>query len=148
MKTETSRHPAEQTLHSFAAGRLAAEEALAVAEHLAACPACARAFAEIAEEHPAPVPAGFEEEVGRRAAREKTGRGELLRYSFRVTAAACAAVFLIFAGGIEAAAGLRIPFGKIEAPGFSTVDGISAHLRDFSQKILTMEVFRNVETEK
>jgi anti-sigma factor RsiW len=150
MKTETAAayHLTEETLHSLAGGRLTAEETIAVTEHLASCPACTRRFAQIVGKHPAAAPAGFEEEVIRRAAQEKTKRAELLHFSFRVAAAACAAVFLIFVGGIESAAGSRLPLDKIQTPSFSAVNDISTHLRDFSQKILDMEVFRNVETEK
>lgn len=150
MKTgaKPGRHLAVQTLHNLARGCLTEEETFAAAEHLAECPACAGAFAEIAGERPFPAPAGFEEEISRRAARKKAKRAELFRYTFRVAAAACAAVFLIVIGGLESAAGRRIPFGGVKAPSFSAVDGISDHLRDFSQKILDMEGFRHAETEK
>lgn len=144
----TNSHPTTQTLHDFASGTLTAEETLTVADHIASCLPCTRALSEIAEEHPSEAPAGFDEEISHRIVREKEKRSELFRYSFRVAAAACAAFFFIFLGALNAVAGPRDPLAKIEAPNFSTVNTISSHLRDFSQKILNMEVFQHAEAKK
>ena len=146
--TKQNCHPSQQTLHDFAAGSLPPEEMLTVADHIASCLPCTRSLSETAGEHPAETPAGFEEEIENRIAREKRKKSELLHFSFRVTAAACAAFFFIFVGALDAAAGPRDPLGKIEPPGFSAVDNISVQLRDFSQKILNMEVFQHAEAEK
>lgn len=145
--TKLNCHPTQQTLRDFAASSLGQEEMRDVADHIASCVPCTRAFSVIAGEHPAEAPAGFEEEIRSRIAREEEKKTELFRFSFRVAAAACAAFFLIFIGALNAA-GPRNPLPKIEAPSFSAVDNISTHLRDFSQKILDMEVFQHAETEK
>ena len=141
-------HPTPQTLHDFIAGTLTPEDTLTAADHIASCPLCTRALAEIAGENQVKVPVGFEEEIKNRITLEKQKKTELLHFSFRVAAAACAAFFFIFIGALNAAAGPRDPLAKIQAPSFSAVDNISTNLRDFSQKILDMEVFQHAETEK
>lgn len=144
----TNSHPTTQTLHDFASGTLPLEETLAVADHIASCLPCTRALSEIAGDYPSAAPVGFEEEISSRIARKKEKKWELFRFSFRVTAAACAAFFFIFLGALNTAAGPRDPLAKIEAPSFSTVNTISSQLRDFSQKILNMEVFQHAEAKK
>lgn len=134
-------HPEKQMLLDFLSGSLSREETDAVAEHLASCITCSNALAELASQHPHETPAGFEEEVQRRIDREKGKKTELLHFSFRVAIAACAAFFFIFFGALNTAASPQNPLAKIEAPSFSAVDTISTNLRDFSQKILHMEVF-------
>ncbi len=141
-------HMTQQTLHEFAAGLLSPEDTLAAADHISSCPVCTRALSEIAGAHPAEVPAGFGEEIEIRIAREKKKRSELLHFSFRVAIAACAAFFFIFGGALSAAAGPKEPLSGIQAPGFSVVDNLSAHLQDFSWKILDLEAFNHAETEK
>lgn len=145
---ETGNHPEKQTLLDFLSGSLSQEETDAVTEHLASCISCSNALAELASQHPRETPAGFEEEVRRRIDREKEKKSELLHFSFRVAIAACAAFFFIFLGALNAAAGPQNPLAKIEAPSFSAVDNISTQLRDFSQKILQMEVFQDAKTKK
>lgn len=144
---ETGQHPERQTLLDFAEGKLDREETHAVTEHLASCLACINEFAEIASEMPCETPAGFKEEVNRRIAREKVKKAELLNFSFRVSIAACAAIFLLSLGMLFPA-GAQHSVTKIDPPNFSVVDSISSRLNDFSQKILNMEVFKNDETKK
>lgn len=141
-------HPTPQTLHDFMAGTLSPEDTLTAADHIASCPLCTRSLAEIAGENRVEAPAGFEEEIESRITREKQKKSELLRFSFRVAAAACVAFFFILIGALNAVAGPLDPLAKIEAPSFSAVDNISTHLQSFSQKILDLEVFQHAETKR
>jgi anti-sigma factor RsiW len=144
---KTELHPKEQTLRDFAEGKLDREETVAVTAHLASCLNCINKLAEIASEMPCEVPVGFEEEVNYRIAREKERKAEFRRFSFRVSIAACAAIFLLSLGTLlpmEA----KHSITKIYPPDFSVVNTISSRLSDFSQKILNLEVFQNAETEK
>lgn len=144
---ETGCHPEKQKLHDFVDGKLDRDETDAVTEHLASCLTCINELAEIASEMPCQIPAGFEEEVNGRITREKVKKAELRNFSFRVSIAACAAIFLLSLGMLFPA-GTQHSVTKIDPPGFSIVDSISSHLNDFSQKILNMEVFKNAETKK
>ena len=142
-------HVTQAALRDFAAGSLKREERMAVAQHAAGCERCALALAEAIEaKPPAAAPAGFEEEIRNRISRVGENHAELLRFSFRVALAACAALFLIFSSTWGTLADPESPFAKIKAPGFSAVENLNTHLRDFSQQLLDMEVFQNAEKTK
>lgn len=146
---DASGHATQTALHDFAAGLLNPEELDEVAEHIADCESCALALAEAAEaEQPVLVPAGFEEEVLNRISRSGGNRAELFRFSFRVALAACITLFFVFSSAMNMLAGSRNPLAKIKAPGFSAVETINTHLRDFSQQILEMEAFKDAQKAK
>ncbi len=144
---DSNGHITQAALHDFAAGSLDSGDLAAAAEHVAACGRCASALAEIVETEQ-PVPAGFEEELRNRISREEERKTELFHFSFRVALAASIALFFVFSSAISMLAGPRDPLVQIRAPGFSAIESISTHLRDFSQQILDMEVFKNAEKTK
>ena len=142
-------HVTQTAIRDFAAGSLDPEELDEVAEHIAGCESCALALAEAVEaEQPVSVPAGFEEEVLNRIPRPGGNRAELFRFSFRVALAACITLFFVFSSAMNTITSSRNPFAKIKAPGFSAVETINTHLRDFSQQILEMEAFKNAQKAK
>ncbi len=141
-------HVSEPALGAFAVGELEREEMLAVAEHVAACEACAGRLARCVEAGgTADPPAGFEEEVRRRLPRRRS-RAELFLYSARVAIAACAALFLISSGALRSLAGPQNSSLSINAPGFGTVQQISTRLNGLSQQILHWEVFHHAKEKK
>jgi anti-sigma factor RsiW len=141
-------HASERALREFAAGMLEESDLLMVAEHVAACEACAARLAQAVEDgHPANPPAGFEEEVRRRLP-PRQPRAEFFLYSARVALAACAALFLIFSGTLRTLAGQKDSSLRIGAPGFSAVEQISTRLNGFSQQLLHWEVFHHAEKKK
>lgn len=142
-------HITQKGLRDFAAGSLGPEELDAVAQHIAECEQCALALAEAIEtKQPSEAPAGFEEEILDRISRSTGTRAELFRFSFRVALAACVAFLFIFSSALNTLAGCRNPLAEIKAPGFSVVENINTHLRDFSQQILEMEAFQNAQETK
>lgn len=145
-----SGHAVGEALQDFAMGTLGEEETLLLAEHIGSCEACAEKLADVFENTKlAEVPPGFAEEVHRRLpAPSKKSRIELVYFSMRVAFAACAALFIIFSGSMRAAAGAQNPFAKISAPGFSTVNGISTGMRDFSQQLIHMEAIIHAKEKK
>lgn len=146
---DPSGHVTQTALRDLAAGSLDPEELDEVAEHIAGCEFCALALVEVIKANqPVLVPAGFEEEVLKRIPRPGGNRAELFRFSFRVALAACIALFFVFSSAMNMLAGSRNPFEKIKAPGFSAVETINTNLRDFSQRILEMEAFKDAEKAK
>lgn len=142
-------HVTPAALRDFAAGSLKPEELDQVAEHIAGCEQCALALAEAAEaQQPVEAPAGFEEEIRNRISHSGKGRAELFRFSFRVALAAGIALFFLFSGTFHALVNSRNPSAEIKAPGFSAVEKINTHLRNFSQQILEMEAFKDAKKTK
>ena len=146
---DPSGHVTQAAIRDFAAGSLKPGELDEVAEHIAGCGSCALALAEAAEaEQPVLVPAGFEEEVLNRLSRSGGNRAELFRFSFRVALAACIALFFVFSSAMNIITNFPNPLEKIKPPGSSVVETIDTHLRDFSQRILEMEAFKDAEKAK
>lgn len=146
---DPSGHVTRTAIRDFAAGSLKPEELDEVTEHIAGCESCTLALAEAAEaEQPVLVPAGFEEEILNRLSRLGGNRAELFRFAFRVALAACITLFFVFSSAMNTITSSRNPFEKIKAPGFSAVETINTHLRDFSQQILEMEAFKDAEKAK
>ena len=144
-----SGHVTQAALCGFAAGRLRCDELSAVAEHTARCEQCALALAEAIEARQvAAAPAGFDEEVMNRVSSPKRKKAELARFSVRVALAACITLLFIFSGALGMLGGLQEPLAKIKAPDFSAVDNINMRLQCFSEQILNMEVFLNVQETK
>lgn len=146
---DSSGHVTQEAIHNFTAGSLKPEELDKVAEHIAGCESCALALAEVIEANqPALAPVGFEEEILNRIPPPGGNRAELFRFSFRVALAACITLFFVFSSAMNAITSSRNPFEEIKAPGFSEIETINTHLRDFSQQILEMEAFKDAEKTK
>ena len=143
-RIDPNGHVTQAALRDFAAGSLNHDELMAVAEHVAVCERCASSLAELVETKQ-PVPAGFEEETLNRISHAKERKTALFHFSFRVALAASIALFFVFSGTIKTLAGPRDPLVQIKAPGFSAIENINTHLREFSQQILDMEVFKNAK---
>lgn len=131
-------HLTEAAFEAMRRGELCKEAESAVIEHLARCECCAAIYAggfDVIEE----VPAGFAEEVEKKAGSRKGSRRDFAVYTFRVALAACVALLITFSSSFNAVATQQKTV-NIKAPGFSVVDKISTQLRDLSQNILNWRV--------
>lgn len=141
---DTNHHVTQTALNDFATGSLQPEELDDVASHIAGCEQCAIALAEVLEAgEPAEVPEGFEEEISNRIYRLRQKNAEFFHFSLRVALAACITLFFVFSSVLNVFNGSRNHLINIKAPGFSVVESVSTNLRNFSQQILEMEVFKN-----
>lgn len=120
------------------------EEAL---NHICSCDKCAELLAEsFTKEDLIDIPVGFQEETLSKIKTKKDKNKEFIFYSLRVAIAACISIFIVFSSSFNL---LSSNFAalKIKAPDTTVVNSISSKLNNFSQKIITMEVFDN-EKEK
>ena len=143
------KHLAPADFRRLAQGAADDKDRMRAAEHMAACPACALAFAEYLENGElAPVPPGFGEEVRGRIRDRKAGRITFVFYSLRVALAACAALVFVFSGAFRYAADVPDRAGCVRAPDLRFVSVFDTQLRDFSQRVLDWEVFTYAKKEK
>jgi len=96
-------HPEKSKLAMLKAGALPANEADALLAHISECDECALTLAGIAEANPVLPPASLEEDILARVLPElqrakPNPRREYVLYCFRVCAAVCAALVLVFSG--------------------------------------------------
>jgi hypothetical protein len=143
---EKDGHLTAEALAALGGGTLGADELEAAASHIARCEKCAEALdgccAGLCR-----VPAGMTELVRSRAAGSRGADRQLLFFSLRVAAAACAALVIVFTGLPDALAdSLRRPPDISSGTHFA--DSVSSGLRDFSQKITSLEVISNAESKK
>ena len=96
-------HLSSEQLNLLLLGSLSEDDTLEAAEHLADCPECASALAELCEADPCESPPCLEEDIIIRLSEEKrlSWAREYHSYCFRVAAAVCASLVLIFSGGFS-----------------------------------------------
>ncbi|HHW30216.1 MAG TPA: hypothetical protein GXX20_00855 [Clostridiaceae bacterium] len=155
-------HLAGFALEALKKGALTEDELLQATSHIAECLYCAEAFSgSFMDSELKKVPSGFADEIMRKlpsAPEENRNNKKLLFYSFRVAVAVCASLAIIFSGFLDFYANAinyteRYPeryaerFNTSEQKLIDYINDINTGLKDFSQKILNMEVSLN-ETEE
>ena len=143
------RHLSPFALAALKAGSLPENELILVTTHIAQCLDCANAFADsFADNELKEVPIGFMEEIENRLAADKTHKGKnLFFYSLRVGLAVCASLTILLFGTLSFHGKADAYAHIIKPPDLRFTQSINTQLRDFSQKLLNMEVFLN-ETKK
>ena len=140
-------HLTAQAINSFKKNELSPDELLLFADHISSCDKCSLDLSNSFDEYELlDVPLGFSEEVSRRAHPKNDDRKQLVFYSLRVAFAASIALVILFSGTLNRLSTAYIEY--IPAPNNSYVDNISTSLKDFSQKLLNLEVLNNEKKEK
>lgn len=149
-------HLTEYALESIKKGTLAQSDLVKASSHMAECLSCADAFAgSFADWELEEVPSGFADDVMNRLSynpeRNKAEeKKRFLFYSFRVAFAVCASLVIIFSGSLDFYANAVSYTERTRPAGekiVNYINDINTELKDFSQKILDLEVLLN-ETEK
>ncbi len=139
-------HLTPDKIRALKDGLLSGEEAIAALEHIGSCDLCADAFADsysetellalsptfksavlsaIDKENRAVIPV-------KKSTMAAGGRRELLRYSFRVSVAACITLFLLFSGTIS----YGMDFSRSIHPDMSGINAIMENVKGFSDKLV------------
>lgn len=140
-------HLTAQAINSFKKNELPSNELLLFADHISSCDKCSLVLSDSFDESDLfNVPLGFSEEVVRRAYPKNDDRKQLVFYSLRVAFAASIALVILFSGTLNRLSTSYIEY--IPTPDNSYVDNINTSLRDFSQKLLNLEVLNNEKKEK
>jgi hypothetical protein len=142
-------HLSKVSLLALKSGTLAETELISAAVHIGECEGCANAFANIFDtDELTEVPSGFVEEVKNKLQTKKINDKQLIFYSFRVAVAACITLAIVFSGALNFITNIDVKAAEIKPSEFKVVNSINSSLRDFSQKILNMEVLENEEKKK
>lgn len=142
-------HLTQLALMSLKAGSLTKNELILVTSHIADCLSCAGHFADsFADSELKQVPRCFTEKLENRIFTPFAENSKKLRaYSLRVGLAVCASLTIVFISSLVSYANFTNYAAKVKPPELSIVYSINSELKDFSQKILNMEVFSD-ETKK
>jgi hypothetical protein len=142
-------HISKGSLLALKTGTLAETELISAAVHIGKCEGCANALANIFDtDELLEIPSGFVEEVTNKLQTKKRNDKQLIFYSFRVAVAACITLAIVFSGALNFITNIDVKAAEIKPSEFKVVNSINSSLRDFSQKILNMEVLENEEKKK
>ncbi|MDP4179120.1 MAG: hypothetical protein Q8900_12370 [Bacillota bacterium] len=142
-------HLTEDALEAFKKGYLDDESLILVSEHIANCERCASVLADSFDDNElAETPLGFEEEIQNKIRNRKQSSFQFGFYTFKVAAAACVALIIVFSNQLNFAANSKVQATCIKAPDLSITNSISTNLNNFSQKIINMEVYNNEKEKK
>jgi hypothetical protein len=144
-----SGHLTPAVLEALRGGKLCDEELTAALTHMGGCEKCAEAFASGFDDNGlAPVPAGFGEEVKKKAKSKDEGSHSFALYVFKVALAACIALIITFSSAFNTLVSKSGEVNEVKAPSFNFVNSISEQLDVFSQNVINMEVFNNAPKKK
>lgn len=143
-------HLTPDTFKALKSGLLDSNDMITAAEHLGHCLTCADALTECYDESElAKAPSGFAQQVHESIkAKQSETKIQFVFYSLRVLAAVCAALFIVFSSSLTSFANGSNLSSKIKSPNFSIVNAINSSLRDFSQKVISMEDFHHAKEKK
>ncbi|HEX2938198.1 MAG TPA: hypothetical protein VHO66_04690 [Ruminiclostridium sp.] len=142
-------HLTAKSIEALRDGDLCGEILTQALSHIGCCEKCAEAFATAIEQQGLmEVPFGFDEEFQNKLSKEKESKYNYAFYVLRVAIAACVALIITFSTVFNSAAGYQNKINKAQSPDFSFVNSINTHLRDFSQNVINLEVFKNAEKKK
>lgn len=140
-------HLTEILLKALKSGLLKDNDLISVSEHICNCEACANTFAESFNSNElSEAPLGFEEEIIGKIKKKRENDTQLVFYSLRVAIAACIALFFVFSNTLNFVVNTNAR--SINPPNLSIVNSINSDLNNFSQKIISMEVFNNEKEKK
>lgn len=113
-------------------------------EHICNCEKCAGAFADsFRVDELVDAPFGFQEEIMSKVRSKKETNNQFLFYSFRVAIAACISLIIVFSSTLNYVENTQIGLSRINPPDLSIINSVNTGLGDFSQKIVSLEVFYN-----
>nr|WP_254909227.1 hypothetical protein [Clostridium tyrobutyricum] len=139
----------KNALEEFKKGNLQDIELIQISEHVSQCEKCSDEMADsFTDTELAEAPLGFEEEVNNRISDRKKANVQFVLYSIRVSIAACIALVFVFSNTLNVIANTKVKTVDIVSPNLSIVNSINKSLDDFSQKIISMEVFNSENKEK
>nr|WP_254903585.1 hypothetical protein [Clostridium tyrobutyricum] len=139
----------KNALEEFKKGNLQDTELIQISEHVSQCEKCSDEMADsFTDTELAEAPLGFEEEVNNRISDRKKANVQFVLYSIRVSIAACIALVFVFSNTLNVIANTKVKTVDIVSPNLSIVNSINKSLDDFSQKIISMEVFNSENKEK
>ncbi|MBV4424234.1 hypothetical protein [Clostridium tyrobutyricum] len=142
-------HLTKNALEEFKKGNLQDIELIQISEHVSQCEKCSDEMADsFTDTELAEAPLGFEEEVNNRISDRKKANVQFVLYSIRVSIAACIALVFVFSNTLNVIANTKVKTVDIVSPNLSIVNSINKSLDDFSQKIISMEVFNSENKEK
>jgi hypothetical protein len=151
----TKEHLTPDRVRALKDGTLSREETIIALEHIGECDQCADAFAgnysdqellELSATFKSTVFSAIEREkrnITKEKAKAGNGKRELLRYSFRVSVAACITLFLLFSGTMN----YGINFSRSIHTDLSKVNVITEDLRGFSDKLIDFGVTKYLKEE-
>jgi hypothetical protein len=144
-----SGHLTPFALDAIKKNKLSDSELLLATSHIADCLSCAKDFANsFATYELKKVPYGFAKEIESKLPSKTRKNKQLLFYSFRVGLAVCASLLMIFSSSLSFYANVDNYAEIIKPPKLSFIQSVNTGLKDFSQKILVMEVFPNETKER
>ncbi|HEX3028127.1 MAG TPA: hypothetical protein VHT34_02220 [Clostridia bacterium] len=122
---------------------LSEDDLIEALEHISDCEACGAILSDSYDEAELiKAPSGFSEEVIQKILPKQVTKRQFVLYSIRVGIAACAALAVISFGSFNFLTDISSKGGSIPPPNLSFVNTINIGLKDFSHKILKMEVFK------
>ena len=146
---EENRHVTKISLKALKDGGLIDTELILLLEHISNCEECADAIASSFNENElAEAPLGFEQEIMCKIEKRKENRSQFVFYSLRVAIAASIALIFVFSNGLNFLANTKTNTLNVNPMSLSTVNTINDTLNDFSQKIISLEVFNNEKRKK
>ena len=142
-------HLTSISIEGLKEGSLSDSDLVLISEHICKCEICAYAFASSYTENELfKAPSGFQDEILSKIKKKKDSNNEFLFYSLRVAMAASIALMFVFSNALNIIANTKVKTLNVNPINLSSINTISKNLSNFSEKIITMEVFNYEKGEK
>ena len=142
-------HLTKTSLKGFKEGSLRDDELILITEHICNCEGCADMLANSFNDNElVTAPSGFQEEVLSKIKKKKQKNTQFLFYSLRVGVAASIALMFVFSNALNFMANTKIKTLDVNPMSLSSINTINKSLNNFSEKIITTEVFNNEKGKK
>lgn len=146
---EKNGHLTKNAILGLKEGSLNDDELILITEHICDCEGCADALANsFKDDELLHAPLGFQEETLSKIKIKKDKKTQFLFYSFRVAMAASIALMFVFSNALNFMANTKIKTLNVNPISLSSINTINKSLNNFSEKIITREVFNNEKTKK
>lgn len=135
-------HLTKISLKGLKEGSLSNNELALISEHICECTDCADFLASSFNDNELfDAPSGFQDEILSKIKKKKESNTEFLFYSLRVAIAASIALMFVFSNALNIMANTKIKTLNVNPINLSSINTINKNLSNFSEKIITMEVF-------
>lgn len=142
-------HLTNDSLQALKASSLSEVELISAVSHLVDCEKCANTYADsFSVNELLEVPSNFAERIEESRLLKNKVDKQLVFYSLRVAIAVCAALVIVFSGSLNFIISVNTRIANFKPPDLNFVNPINVGLQDFSQKLLSMEVFQNEKEKK
>ncbi|MBX4260020.1 hypothetical protein KTC96_08665 [Clostridium estertheticum] len=142
-------HITKILIQKFKEGSLSDNELVLMSEHICLCETCADVLADSFNNNElVDAPLGFEQEVIRKIKNKKENNTQFVFYSLRVITAASIALIFVFSNSLNFIANTKIKPVAVNPISLSCINTMNVSLKNFSQKIINMEVFNNEKGKK